>query len=320
MPTSRSNKKSIIITLGDPRGIGPEITLNALTKFSRNRKISFTIIGDYGVFQNAASVLKRAISPSSFDFIDLKNAPFKKIHSSYGDKICGRASMEYISCAVSLLRNTKNSALVTSPISKAAANKAGYKFGGHTEFLSRLTDAKNVTMMLVGGNLRVSLVTRHLPLRDVAKCLTREKVIKTVENTHAALKNFFKIPFPKIGVASLNPHGGEKGLLGSEEKIKILPAVNYLRKRFTGIIGPLPADTLFYKAYKGGLDAVCCMYHDQGLIPLKMVAFDKGVNLTLGLPFIRTSPDHGTAFDIAGKGKANPSSMIEAIKLAEKLS
>jgi len=175
-------------------------------------------------------------------------------------------------------------------------------------------------MMLVGNSLRVSLVTRHIPLKDVPKRLTRGKIIQTTKNTHDALKKFFRIRRPKIAICGLNPHAGEGGVLGMEEKAIISPAVNYLRKKIKGISGPLPADTLFNKAYKGEFDAVVCMYHDQALIPLKMVAFEKGVNMTLGLPFIRTSPDHGTAFDIAGKGKADPSSMIEAIKLAARLS
>ena len=229
--------------------------------------------------------------------------------------------MEYLACGISVLKGLNASSLVTAPINKASINKAGFNFEGHTEFLSHVTAAKHVTMMLAGGPLKVSLVTRHVPIKNVPGRITREKVVKTIEDTHRALKYFFNIPRPRIGVAGLNPHAGEGGLLGGEEKAKILPAVRSARKRLKGdLVGPLPSDTLFYKAYRGRLDAVVCMYHDQGLIPLKMIAFDKGVNLTVGLPFIRTSPDHGTGFDIAGKGKADPSSMTEAIKLASRFS
>lgn len=318
MRISHSGKKLIVITAGDPSGIGPEVILKALARGGSAKKITPLIIGDYEVFRKTSKILGIGI-PSSARFIDLKNVSPHTFRFGVLDKTYGRASMEYLLCGVSIVKSRKNSSLVTAPINKASINKAGFKFAGHTEFLSSVTKSKKVTMMLVGGTLRVSLVTRHVPLGEVAKCITRDKVIQTAENTHYALKKFFKIPRPKIGIAGLNPHAGEGSFLGREEKKIILPAVNSLRKKFKGILGPFPPDALFYKAYKGQFDGVVCMYHDQGLIPFKMVAFDRGVNLTIGLPFIRTSPDHGTAFDIAGKGKANPSSMIEAIKLAARL-
>ena len=322
MRISHLGKKPVVITGGDPSGIGPEIILKSLTGKKLSKKFTPIVIGDYEVFRKNAKILKLDISRfiGQANFVDLKNVALKNFRFGVINKSYGRAAMEYISCGLSIIKKIKGSSLVTAPISKEAINKAGFKFTGHTEFLSHATKEKNVTMMLLGGTLRVSLVTRHTPLKDVAKNLTKDKIIKTVQNTHYALKKLFRIQNPRIGVCALNPHAGEGGLLGKEEKTVIAPALNRLRKKIKLIQGPSPADTLFYKGYKGGLDAIVCMYHDQGLIPLKMVAFDKGVNLTIGLPFIRTSPDHGTGFDIAGKGKANPASMIEAIKLATRLS
>ncbi|MBL7157354.1 MAG: 4-hydroxythreonine-4-phosphate dehydrogenase PdxA [Candidatus Omnitrophica bacterium] len=341
MHTSRLGKKLVVITSGDPAGIGPEIILKSLAGFSPSKKIRqspgasriFTplVIGDYGVFQRIAKISKIDISsikprrPGNFgikkgfiNFIDLKNIPRNKIFFGKTSKIYGKAAMEYVSCGALIARSFKGASLVTAPINKASIAKAGYNFAGHTEFLSHITKSKKVTMMLVGGPLRVSLVSRHVAIKNVAKSVTKTEIIKTLQNTHYALKKFFKISCPKIGIAGLNPHAGDGGVLGREEKTVIAPAVTYVKKKIKNskFIGPLPADTLFYKAYRGKLDAVCCMYHDQGLIPLKMVAFEKGVNFTIGLPFIRTSPDHGTGFDIAGRNTANPSSMIEAIKLA----
>ncbi|OGW75039.1 MAG: 4-hydroxythreonine-4-phosphate dehydrogenase PdxA [Omnitrophica bacterium RBG_13_46_9] len=332
MPISHLGKKVVVITGGDPSGIGPEIILKSLAKNSLAGKIIPIVIGDYRVFRKTALILKMDLHsvschrPGSLDitadginFIDLGNVPLKNFKFGCVNKAYGRASMEYLICGVSLAENLKDAALVTAPINKYSINKAGFKFAGHTEFLSHITKRRNVTMMLVGGGLRVSLVSRHIPIRDLAGYLTKDRIIRTVGDTYYALKKFFRIARPKIGVAGLNPHAGEEGLLGKEEKYVISPAVDHLRRKIVGITGPHPADTLFYKAYRGSLDAVVCMYHDQGLIPLKMVAFETGVNFTIGLPFIRTSPDHGTGFDIAGKGTANPFSMMEAIKLASGL-
>ena len=314
MRTSHSDKKLIVITSGDPSGIGPEIILKALRVFKSNKKIIPLVIGDYNVFLKHSCALKMKI-PSDINFVDMNKIQHKDFRFGSLNKVYGRAAMSYLALGTSIAWKMKNASLVTAPINKESINKAGFKFTGHTEFLSHVTKSKNVTMMLVGGDLRVSLVTRHIPLNQVAKSLTKDKIIKTAENTRHALKKFFKIPKPKIGVCALNPHAGDGTVLGREERAIIIPALRKLK-----IKGPYPADTLFYRARRGEFDAVVCMYHDQALIPLKMTAFEKGVNLTVGLPFIRTSPDHGTAFDISGKGKADPASMIEAIKLAAKLS
>lgn len=318
MRISHSGNRSVVITAGDPAGVGPEIILRALKKPSLFKSTIPLVIGDYGIFRKTAKTLKLSM-PSGLNFMDLKNVSRKSFRFGVSKSAFGRASMEYLACGTSIAKSQKKAALVTAPINKASINRAGFRFSGHTEFLRRFAESKEVTMMLVGGGLRVSLATRHIALADIPKRLSQKIIIRTTEHTYRALKKLFGIKRPRIGIAALNPHAGEEGLLGDEEKRVILPAAKELKRRMKGVAGPFPADTLFYKAHKGMLDAVVCMYHDQGLIPLKMLAFERGVNLTIGLPFIRTSPDHGTAFDIAGKGKANPSSMIEAIKLAVKL-
>ena len=215
-------------------------------------------------------------------------------------------------------------ALVTAPVNKEAIIRAGRaSFVGQTEFLSELAGTNRTAMMLLGADerdrwLRVALATTHVPIRHVADQLSREKIELTIELTAQACQDL-GLPRARVGVCGLNPHAGEGGQLGTEEQTIIIPAVNAARDRGIEVTGPLPADTLFHHAFRGDYDAVVAMYHDQGLAPLKMIGFESGVNWTLGLPFIRTSPDHGTAYDIAGQGKANPSSMRAAIRLAKQL-
>jgi len=333
MRISHSDKKIVVITGGDPSGVGPEIILKALSQPKLTKNITPLVIGDYSIFRKAAKPLGLDISAIShnrdtgktlrsdaINFIDLENVKRDRFKFGQQRAAYGRASIEYLLCALALLKKLKNSSLVTAPVSKAAINQTGFKFSGHTEFLASLTQSAKVTMMLIGGRLKISLVTTHIPLTDVPRSLSKKRIIDTAMNTHYALRKFFQVKKPRIGVACLNPHGGEDGYMGKEEKSVIVPAIKYLRKKIAGVSEPGAADTLFYKAYNGKIDAVICMYHDQGMIPLKMTAFEEGVNLSVGLPFIRTSPDHGTAFDIAGRGIADPSSMSAAIRLAVKLS
>jgi 4-hydroxythreonine-4-phosphate dehydrogenase len=206
-------------------------------------------------------------------------------------------------------------ALVTAPICKEGFHEAGIPFPGHTEFLAALTKTRRFAMMLFGGPLRVVLVTRHIPLSEVPQCLTRGKVLEAIRLTAEALP-WLGCRRARVAVCGLNPHAGEGGLLGREELTVIGPAVESARREGLRVFGPLPADTVFHAAAHGSFDAVVAMYHDQGLAPLKLIAFESGVNVTLGLPIVRTSPDHGTAFDIAGKNRADPSSMIEAVRNA----
>jgi len=271
-------KPTVLITAGDPRGIGPEVTKKALQDPKIKDLANFFVI-----------------------------APEDK------------TGFDAIQKAVDILKKGEAQALITAPVNKEAINKSGIPFQGHTEYLAKSTNTKKFAMMLCGGPLKVTTVTRHVPLKKVSGMLTRAKIIETVELTNAGLKKYFGIKNPRIGVCALNPHCGEGGKIGREEQDIIIPAIKKIRRFVPKIQGPISGDVIFYMAYNDKLDAVISMYHDQGLGPLKMTAFEKGVNVTLGLPFIRTSPDHGTAYDIAGKGIANSSSMKEAIKLAIKM-
>jgi 4-hydroxythreonine-4-phosphate dehydrogenase len=226
-------------------------------------------------------------------------------------------SIHNLDRALAILAKNEADALVTAPVNKASVRAAGFSdFEGHTEYLACATLTKDYEMVFIGQKLKVALVTRHIALENVPKALSTEKIYKIIELTHGAMIKYFSMPNPKIGVCGLNPHAGESGLFGREEKEIIGPAVKKAARLSKNIFGPLPSDVVFYDAKNGKYDVVIAMYHDQGLIPFKMLHFKDGVNVTLGLPFIRTSPDHGTAMDIAGKGIADPSSMIEAIRLA----
>jgi 4-hydroxythreonine-4-phosphate dehydrogenase len=306
---------NIGITLGDVAGIGPEIVVKALAsgKLARAR---YYVIGDKQVAFDAA---KRCRLPLSAPIIEapvpnqVARVPLGRVSAT-----AARAAVAWIQQGVLLCLDGTLDALVTAPLNKQGLWAAGINAPGQTEFLANLTRANRFSMMLVGGRLRVALVTTHLPLNKVSRAISRGKIVEVIQLTHDVLPRFGS-KTRRIGVAALNPHAGENGALGDEEKKVISPAIADACRRKINAVGPVPADTLFHRAYNGEFDAVVAMYHDQGLAPLKMLAFDTGVNVTLGLPFIRTSPDHGSAYDIAGKGIANPSSMIEAINLAVKL-
>lgn len=284
-------KPIIGITMGDPRGIGPEVIRKALALPSIRRICRPVVFGD----------------PQYFDW---------KKARRLSDKECGRLCGFYIEQAAHACLTRQMHAMITAPISKEHLRQGGYHYPGHTEFLADLSCTKDFRMMFASPSLRVVLVTIHEALRKVPKMLSEPLILKTIEMTHDHLRGWFGIPKPRIAVCGLNPHAGEGGIFGNEEARFIIPAINKLKRRGIKASGPFPSDTIFRKAVKGEFDAIVVMYHDQGLIPLKLLHFDDAVNITLGLPFIRTSVDHGTAFDIAGKGIANPSSMIAAIKLA----
>lgn len=307
----------IAITIGDPSGIGPEVTLKALQTFEKC-KIDFTLIGDRVVIDEALKMTCLQHLLERMNIIEsgvIKNSDFIKNKPNIEG---GLASSTYITKAVELAMEGVVDAIVTAPISKEALKMADIKWHGHTEMLAELSQTDDFAMMLCGGSLRVMLVTIHEALKDVSSLISKELVLKTIILAHKACK-MLNIKEPKIAVSALNPHAGEGGLFGKEEQDFILPAIETAVKMNIPVSGPFPADTLFYKVYRGDFDIVVCMYHDQGLIPLKMIAFEKAVNVTVGLPFIRTSPDHGTAYDIAWKGIANPSSMIEAVEMATRL-
>lgn len=309
------SKKPIIgITMGDPNGVGPEIIVKAVSSKEVKDLCEIVIYGDAGIIKktsdNSVTDLK-IVECSDFGLEDLKPSTL--------DKKAGQASLDYIITAVNSALTNEIDAVVTAPISKESTHLAGSKYPGHTEMLKDLTGADQAVMMFEGQKFKVMLVTIHEALSNVPKLISKERVLSTIQLTHDSLVNLFKIDDPKIVICGLNPHAGESGAFGKEEIDHIIPAVEEARNKGINIEGPLPADTLFYYANQGKWDAVVAMYHDQGLIPFKMISFDDGVNITLGLPIIRTSPDHGTAFDIAWKGIANPSSMIAAIKVAAQL-
>jgi len=298
--------------MGDPSGIGPSIIAKSIEKLKGLAE--FIIIGDKWVFEKASSLKPQA---SSLKFIDLnnvnhKNFKFGKIKSEYG-----RASVEYLDKALELIKKKKIDCLVTCPISKESINEAGFKFSGHTEFLAKRTDTQDFVMMLLNKYLKISLITRHVSIKDVPSRLTKDKIYKTILLTHKSLRELFSIEKPRIVVCGLNPHASDNGLIGQEENRIIKPALEKLRRVINNLSGPLSADVAIAKTKEKEYDCVIAMFHDQALIPLKLLDKQTGVNITLGLPFIRTSPLHGTAFDIAANfNLANPASLIEAVKLA----
>lgn len=320
--------KYIAITSGDINGIGSEITLQATSSRSYPSNTRFVIIGDRGVTDHYTKQLNLPTLPAWTPGTRWPGrrrtvlwTPHELPAKLQPGKITAQAArlaIEWIRHAVEGCMANTFDAVVTAPICKEGLLKAGIALPGHTEYLAELTGTKRFAMLLMGKSLRVVLATRHLALRDVPDALSKKGITEAVELTAEALP-WLGCPQARIGVCALNPHAGDGGALGHEERTIITPALNKLKRSGLAVDGPVPADVIFYDTLRGRYDAVVAMYHDQGLGPLKMISFDDGINITLGLPIIRTSPDHGTAFDIAGKGLAKPTSMIAAIKLARSL-
>ncbi len=302
--------------MGDPSGIGPIITLKAID--SLKGLFDFVVIGDKGVLNKTQYSI---LNTQYFNLIDLKNINYKpfafgKIKPEYG-----RASIEYLDKALELIKDGEIDCIVTCPISKEAINLAGFHYSGHTEYFSVRTNTNNSVMFLLNPEIKISLVTRHIPLKKVPSFINPEKIFSTVMLTYNSLRNLFFIKQPRIAVCGLNPHASDNGVIGDEEGKIIIPALERLKKAGIKCVdGPLSADVAIAKTRLKQYDCAIAMYHDQALIPLKVLGDKLGVNLTLGLPFIRSSPLHGTAFDIAktGLNLANPDSLIAAIKLAAK--
>lgn len=312
------DKKPVIgITLGDPNGIGPEIVVKSVCSEEVLSICEPVIYGSGKVLKKAEIDLGISLECGITETGNSEG--FEPIPGTI-DKAAGKLSLASIEKAVADAMNNKLDAVVTAPISKESTHLAGSKYPGHTEMLKDLTKSENAVMLFDGGPFRVALVTIHTALSEVPALINKESVLNTIMICERELRSRFGIHEPGIAVCGLNPHAGEGGAFGNEEICEIIPAVEEARGRGVNVTGPLPADTLFYRANRGEWDLVVAMYHDQGLIPFKMLAFDTGVNVTLGLPIVRTSPDHGTAFDIAWKGIAKPTSMIEAVKLAVRLS
>lgn len=319
------------ITLGDVTGIGPEVTLKALKAEAASDDTRYLIIGD-------AAWLRRinerfGLNLPIEDFRDKNShhrfAVFNPLPDALppelaaGSPAAAKAAVAWLREAAERCLRHELDAMVTAPVSKENIIRAGHAFVGQTEFLSQIAGTNRTIMMLLGHDergrwLRVALATTHVPLKMVAEQLTKDKIGLAIELAAKACRDL-RLPRARVAVCGLNPHAGEGGELGTEEKTTVGPAVLAAQRKQINAVGPLSADTLFYHAYRGDYDAVVAMYHDQGLCPLKLIGFETGVNWTLGLPFIRTSPDHGTAYNIAGEGVADPSSMISAIRLAKQL-
>ena len=319
------------ITMGDPVGIGPEIILSALCKPLIYEVCRPLVIGDIRILNAAKEstgsdlTIKAVNNPDKgmyecggIDVLTLSELNPDKTFWGKPSVWTGRAMIDYITGAIDLAVQGDIAAMVTCPINKRAMQMAGSKFDGHTELLAERTKADNFAMMLAGDRLRVALVTIHTALRNVPDMLSEKLIVDTIRIVGNALQMRFGFNEPRIAVAGLNPHAGEGGMFGEEEKNIIAPAINLAAKEGFNVSGPFPPDTIFYHAEKGSCDVVICMYHDQGLIPFKMIHFNDGVNITIGLPIIRTSVDHGTAYDIAGTGSADPGSLVAAINMAVK--
>ncbi len=302
--------------MGDPSGIGPEVIIKAFRSRGVLPLADFVVIGDRRVLTLALGRRAYAAGSRNFTVIDLGNVSKERFEYGKIKPEYGKVSLEYLGKALELLKSKKIDCLVTAPVNKKAINLAGYDFSGQTEYIARAFRAKDAVMLLGNKKLKVSLVTRHIPLNDVCRCLDIDRIYKTILGTGLGLKALFSIARPKIAVCALNPHASDNGVIGNEEKRLIIPAIARARRKGVIADGPYPADTIFEKAAGGSYDCVVCMYHDQGLIPLKLTGFAYSVNVTLGLPFVRTSPGHGTAFDIAGNNKADATSFVEAIKTA----
>ena len=329
-------RRPLAVSMGDPAGIGPEITLRAWLDRSDRGLDPFVVFGDKHVFAERARLLGLAVpiagvnapgeAPELFgSALPVLHSPLP-VHVTVGVADAANATgiIGAIEAATAAVVRGEAAALVTNPIAKHVVTSAGFPFPGHTEFLAALAERHSgrhihPVMMLASHELRVVPLTVHCALAEVPKAITRGLIFETARITYAALKRDFGISAPRIAIAGLNPHAGEAGTMGREEIETIAPAIADLRAEGLSVTGPHSADTLFHAAARRGYDAVIAMYHDQALIPLKTLGFDEGVNVTLGLPFVRTSPDHGTAFDIAAEGRASAHSFIEALKLASSI-
>ena len=326
----KKNLPLIAITMGDPAGVGPEISCIALSKSEIYKICKPLIFGDINIINKASDSLNLNLQPqeidspenASFEYekpevISLSDINSNKLIPGVPTSENGKAMLSYINKSIEFALDNRIHGIVTSPITKTALKMAGSKFHGHTELFAKATDTTDYNMMFIGKKLKVVLVTIHISLSEVPKAISIDNIFQTIQTTHSTLQNKFNIKEPELAVAGLNPHAGENSMFGNEEATIITPAINMAKKAGFNVSGPIPPDTLFYSAIKNqNYDCVVAMYHDQGLIPFKMLHFDDGINTTIGLPIIRTSCDHGTAYDIAWKGTANPKSLIAAIKSA----
>ena len=323
-----SQKPAIAITMGDPCGIGPEVVVKAMADPRVYATCRPLVVGNVYAMEQAVSLTGLRVKingvedpatsgqePGVIDVVDIHNLNPEDITIGEISPTCGKAAMEWVTKAGELAIAGAVDALATAPLNKEAASLAGYKSIGHMELLQELSKSKLVATMLMAKNLRVVHLSTHRSLSLACELVKKDRILDYLKLTHDSFVTYgFKIP--KIGVAALNPHGSDGGLMGDEEASEIAPAVEAARSEGIEAIGPIPADVIFHQAIQGQYDAVLCMYHDQGHIPVKVYGFEESITANLGLPFVRTSVDHGTAFDIAGKGVASHESMLESIRLA----
>ena len=322
------------ITMGDPTGIGPEIIAKAFSGEELFQSCRPIVLGDLTVLARTVEMLgldmrlegtemipREGYRPGKIFISPLSRLEAASLQFGKPDRACGEARVKYVKQAVEWVLSGEIDAITTCPVNKQAINEAGHPFPGHTELLAQLAHVPSVAMMFLGSKWNIVLVTTHLPLHEVSKWITASGVLTKIKMADEGLRRFFGIERPRIAVLGLNPHSGEEGLLGEEERREILPAILEARSQGLDVEGPFPADSFFnIEAHHGGFAVVIAMYHDQGLIPIKMLDFKKAVNFTLGLPFVRTSVAHGTAYDIAGRGLADPTNLIHATRMASNLS
>ncbi|WP_172332014.1 4-hydroxythreonine-4-phosphate dehydrogenase PdxA [Mangrovicoccus sp. HB161399] len=316
----------IVITMGDPSGVGAEVTVKAMADLHPSQRAGYAVIGDRATLERALASTGAALglhehgaaaAPGSLGVIDV---PVEGLPGEFGvlSPACGEASFRYIRRAVELTTAGAAAMIVTAPINKAALNAAGHHHDGHTGMLAHLTGQKSSWMLLASPTLNVLHVSTHVSLRDAIERATTERVLETIRMGYRHFRRM-GVASPRIAVAGINPHCGENGLFGTEDDTRIAPAVAQARAEGIDVTGPVPADTVYYRAHTGAFDLVIAQYHDQGHIPIKLIAFDTAVNVSLGLPIDRCSVDHGTAFDIAGTGRANHVNMLAALGYAGKL-
>lgn len=318
----------VALTLGDPAGTGPELILKALAQPDVRSLARLIVIGDAATLERAQTYVSTRLrlnsvrevaaahfAPGALDVLDLKNVDLAQLAMGQAQPMAGHAAYEYVKTAAELALAGKVGAIVTSAINKAALNAAGHHFDGHTGLLADVCKAPGATMMLVAQKLRVSHVSTHVSLRQAIDRVRPERILKVLQLTHEAVRRL-GIEKPRLAVAGLNPHAGEGGLFGDDEEKYIVPAITQARAAGLDVSGPHPGDTIFFRTSQGEFDAAVAMYHDQGHVAAKMLGIWRGVNVTLGLPIIRTSVEHGTDFANAGTGRGDPRSLIEALKLA----
>ncbi|WP_138470220.1 4-hydroxythreonine-4-phosphate dehydrogenase PdxA [Poseidonocella sp. HB161398] len=320
------SRSPIVITMGDPSGVGAEVTVKALAALPEAERAGIAVIGDRATLARAAEAAGVALalrdhdSPGGAGAIRVIHVPVEGLPGEFGvlSPACGEASFRYIERAVEMTAAGDAAMIVTAPINKAALNAAGHHYDGHTGMLAHLTGQKTSWMLLASPTLNVLHVSTHVALREAIERATTERVLETIRMGHRHFRRM-GVATPRIAVAGINPHCGENGLFGTEDDERIAPAVAAARAEGIDVAGPVPADTVYYRAHQGAFDLVIAQYHDQGHIPIKLIAFDTAVNVSLGLPIDRCSVDHGTAFDIAGTGRANHVNMLAALSYAGKL-